>query len=435
MCIPTARPLDAGQLQSCLIPVLLLLLGTLSPQPALSQDAPVAELSEDFQDSQRVTWPDLLRRIDAHPRAQAVRAATQAAAGASREAGAWPNPRWEFGSWRVDARNGLDPTREEDLSVGLPLDWIWTRPAQLRSARSQETQVGAEQMQLGRDLILEAGDAFWTLVRDQALAQATDELSRQLQTLQDAVATRIKVGEARPVEAARMDVEALQAELEASAARRSLDLDRQQLARWLSGAKPQLLIADADLARLPEAPDPGTFQRTRQSAPRLLAARARIDAERGRLSLERLGRMPRVELQGRLERAEDRLAKGAGLALELPLFNWNQGRIDQARASLQEAEAGLAVETRRLDSEAAAATSAYAISRDAARTYQERILPRAEAAVQALEAMWQAGEASLFELIDARRTGWATRREAIEAQYRAQLDGLRLQTLSRDVVE
>ena len=402
-----------------MLPLLLVSSGPLFAEPVPAGDG----------DTLRITWSDLRPAIEAHPRLEAARAATRLAAGARREAGALPNPGLEAHSLSVDPRNGADPTREEDFAVGIPLDWLWTRPGRLKAARAGEQMARAESGLMGRELLLEAGEAFWSLVREQALVESMDELDRQMQTLQQAVATRVRVGEARPVEAARVEVEVLQTGLEAAAARRSLALDRDLLAQWLLPDKGRLLVAEADLLRLPALPDAADRDGALRGHVRLDAARSRIEAERGALNVERMGVLPRLELQGSLERAEDRLARGAGLALELPLFNWKQGRIEQARARLQAAEAGLAAESRRLESDLSSAVAAFETSREQARVYQEQVLPRAEEAARVLESTWRAGEASLFELIDARRTLAAIRRQSILVFCQAQLDGLRLQTL------
>jgi outer membrane protein TolC len=224
------------------------------------------------------------------------------------------------------------------------------------------------------------------------------------------------------VEAARIEVEALRQQAEADAARRALELSRRRLAQWLPAAAGVPLVVETDIFQLPAPPDEG--------APgehaRLRAAQASIRAERGALAAERAGLLPRLELHGSLERADDRLARGVGLTLDLPLFNWNRGRIGQARARLREAQAGLDEERRRLAMDLAEAESACGTSMATARSYRDEILPRAEEAALALEKGWRLGEANLFELIDARRLLGSIRREAIEACVQAQVDRLRL---------
>ncbi|MDP2359564.1 MAG: TolC family protein [bacterium] len=406
------RPPRGGFGRSALLlPLVLLVNGSI---PA----APVA----DAGDTLRVTWNDCQPLVEAHPRLAAARASVQAAAGAVREAAALPNPEGDLRLLSVDPRHGGEAAREEEFALGLPLDWIWTRPGRLSSARAGEALAAVEAELVTRELTLELAEAFWVLAGDQARAATLDDLDRHMQDLRRAIAIRVQLGESRPVEAARIDVEALRQQAEADAARRALELSRRRLAQWLPAAAGVPLVVETDIFQLPAPPDEG--------APgehaRLRAAQASIRAERGALAAERAGLLPRLELHGSLERADDRLARGVGLTLDLPLFNWNRGRIGQARARLREAQAGLDEERRRLAMDLAEAESACGTSLATARSYRDEILPRAEEAALALEKGWRLGEANLFELIDARRLLGSIRREAIEACVQAQVDRLRL---------
>lgn len=407
----------------------LLLCGLLGASGRAAEAEAPADAAGLASDTLRVDWAEFQQGIARHPRQAEALAATRQAEGLAREAQALPNPGWELRSLRVEPRTGGDPSREDELGLSLPLDWLWTRPGTLRAARAGGVQANAEAHLTELALRLAAGEAFWNLVRDQTLAHSLDEQRRQLQDLRLAVETRVRVGEARPVEATRAEVEALRAELEATSALRSLALSRELFARWLAPGNHSLPWAEAELEALPAPLEPDRHSTTPADHPRLLSARARLEAERGSLSLERMRRLPRLELLASLERAEDRRATGAGLALELPLFNWNRGRVLQAQARLAAAEAGLAAEQRRLLEERAEAQAAWESARAEAHSYRERILPLAEEAARVLDTSWRVGESNLFELIDARRTLAATRRQAIQAYCQAQLDGLRLEIL------
>jgi cobalt-zinc-cadmium efflux system outer membrane protein len=380
-------------------------------------------------DTLRLSWQEFRQSVDRHPRLVAAQAAGRGAAGATREARSLPNPGWEARSLTVEQPQGSDPTREDELTLSFPVDWIWTRHSTVQAARATESVAQAEVERVNRDLRLEAGEAFWALVRDQALAQSMEELNLQLQDVLQAVEARVRVGEARPVEATRARVEALQAELDAAVAQRALVRSRELLSLWLPATEQRLPLAVAELDALPLLPGFGDKSDLLREQPRTRAARSRLAAERSLLALEHLQLLPSVEVQASLERAEDRRARGVGVALEVPLFNWNRGRIAQARARVVAAEAQWQDEQRNVAAEWASATAAYESSREAARRYQESILPQAEEAARVLANTWRVGEANLFEWIDARRILTATRRQAILVLCQAQLDGLRLVVL------
>lgn len=380
------------------------------------------------QDTLRLSWEQFRRTVDSHPRMEGARASIRLAAGKLRESGALPNPEWELSSRDVEDQASAGSILERELTVSLPLDWIWTRPALRRAAKSDQALAAAHRDVVDREVLVEAGEAFWTLVRDQSLADDLAELDRQMQSLQLAVDTRVRVGEARPLEAVRIQVETLQVRLEAAAAQRSLDLAQDIVGRWLPPGH-GVPVADGDLLQLPEQDSIDCDAGLPDEYPRLVAAEARVDMGRSELGVERLGVLPRIGLLGSLEETDDQRSRGVGLALEIPLFNWNRGPVEQARASLQMAQSDLAAERREMMNEFAAAVSAYRTSRNEAVVYKEQILPKAEEAAAILEQAWQLGEADLFELIDARRTLGDTRRTGIEVFHQAQLSWLRLQAM------
>ena len=63
--------------------------------------------------------------------------------------------------------------------------------------------------------------------------------------------------------------------------------------------------------------------------------------------------------------------------------------------------------------------------------YKDRILPRSVSAAQIIEKTYDLGEATLLEVIDARRTLLETKRQFLGALVQAQTDCSRLNALTR----
>jgi len=380
------------------------------------------------RDTVRITWDLLQERVATHPGFESARADSAWAAGNVRTAAAIPNPTVEAHRLTVDNRTNSVTRREREFALAFPLDWLWTRSGALRSARAGRDVARADLELRQRELLLEAGENFWSLVQGQALLATEEELDRAMQELLQAISARVQVGQARPVEASRVEVEALQERLGLEAARRALALSQTRLAQWLAPDS-GIPITAADLFELHPLDNSPSLETAAEQHPRLVSARARIEQERGNLAVEQLRIAPEVTLLGGLEFAEDRHARAVGVGLTLPLFNHNRGRTRQAAAMLRAATAELEVERRALRSELAEALAAYDLSREQARSYREQILPLVEETAKALQQAWELGESDLFPLIDARRTLGNTRKQALLACGQAQLDRLRLQLL------
>ena len=142
-----------------------------------------------------------------------------------------------------------------------------------------------------------------------------------------------------------------------------------------------------------------------------------------------MARVPSFFVTGFTNYELDRRAYGVGLAVDVPLWNWNSGRIVQAEAKQaagrkQGQATGLEVEASVLEAQSACQASVTTATR-----FKNNVVPRSESAAATMEKTYQLGEASLLEVIDARRTLLDSRRLYLSALAEAQIDCSRLEVL------
>ena len=401
-----------------------------------AQDAPPAETDATFADPVltseiRITWSQIVKVVDAHPQITAGQHEIAAARAAVDAAGVVPNPSLELSGAYGQANDNSISRMEWGLGLSIPLGWIAMRGAQIDAAGAEAKVADARARGLRRDILLQLRLQFWNLVYAQARVEALEELHEQTRALVTTVKRRVDQGEVRPVEATRVEVEAEKMTGELETARSTLTARRAQLAMWLRDRAPGRLVAVGDLTALPVAM---TAQRARARAraehPVVLAAVARVEASAAKVSVEQRARMPAVEVGAFTDHELDRRAYGLGVSVELPVWNWNQAHIQQAEATLAADRQRL--EAKRIELEAAAieAQSACQAGVTRATRYQDRALPKAVSATRTIERTYQLGEATLLEVIDARRTLLETRRQSLEAWVRAQVDCSRLSALT-----
>jgi cobalt-zinc-cadmium efflux system outer membrane protein len=116
--------------------------------------------------------------------------------------------------------------------------------------------------------------------------------------------------------------------------------------------------------------------------------------------------------------------------MDVPLWNWNSGRIAQARAQLAAGRQRLEWETRQTESAVIEAHGAGQSATQTAIRYRDRIIPRSESAAAIMEKAYRLGEASLLEVIDARRVLIETRLQYLAALVQAQIDSSHLDALT-----
>lgn len=377
-----------------------------------------------------LTWPDVVAIVDRHPRIAAAKFEVDAARGGVSAAGAVPNPLLE-GSVGQGFPRGDGASRVEwGVSLTMPLGWIAQRGSRVDAAEAGVDLAIAEARALRRDVLLQLRTMFWNLAYEQARVASLEALEAQTSALVDTVRRRVEKGEVRPVEATRVEIELEKVRSEMDIARTALKSRRAELGVWLGVPSNRTLVAVVDLESLPVAMErEAALSGARATHPTLAVSRARTRSLEAEVGVERMARVPSFSITGFTAYELDRRAYGAGIAVDIPIWNWNSGRIAQAEAHLaagrKQAEAAwLEVEVSVLDAQAACEASVATATR-----FKNNVVPRSEAAASTMEKTYQLGEASLLEVIDARRTLLDARRLYLSALSQAQIDCSRLGAL------
>ncbi|OGQ81023.1 MAG: hypothetical protein A2289_14370 [Deltaproteobacteria bacterium RIFOXYA12_FULL_58_15] len=408
----------------------------LSASPALAGPSrPELVLSAEIADVSsatviNLTWPDLIRLVDQHPRLSAGKFQVDAARGGVDAAGAVPNPMLEGNVGQGFAWTGGASSIEWGLAVTMPLGWIAERGSRINAAEAEVDVAMAETKALRRDILLKLRTLFWNLAYEQARVASLASLEAQTSSLVETVKRRAEKGEVRPVEATRVEIELEKVTSDLESARIALGARRAELTLWLGVPAGMRLVLVADLDTLPVAVDQdAALTGARKSHPALAVAKARTRFFAAELDTEELAQVPSFGLTGFANYELDRRAYGVGLTADLPLWNWSTGRIAQAQARLaasrKQAEAAdLELATEVIDAQAACQSSVATAAR-----FRNNVVPRSETVASTVERTYQLGEASLLEVIDARRTLLDSRRLYLSALAEAQIDCSRLEVL------
>jgi cobalt-zinc-cadmium efflux system outer membrane protein len=375
----------------------------------------------------QVTWPDIVAMVDQHPVFLAGKFHIQAAHANVSAAGAVPNPTLEGTLGQGRAKTGGASRVEWGLSLTLPLGWIAERGPRIDEAEAEVAVAVAESKALRTEVMLRLRMLFWTLASEQAKVSSLEALEAQTAALIHSIRRRVETGEARPVEAIRVEIELEKIRAELTATRTTLSVRQAELGLWLSVPSGKTLVVAADFETLPVAMDRQTAQeKARASYPSLTVALARARFLETELKSERRVRVPQFGLTGFATNELDRRAYGVGLAIDLPIWNWNGGQIAKATAKLaagrKQADATrLDVEAMVLDLQGACQASVLTATR-----FKNHVLPLSRTATAMVEKTYQQGEISLLEVLDAQRTLLDAHRNYLNALTHAQIDCNRL---------
>lgn len=377
-----------------------------------------------------LAWEEILPALDRHPAVQAALSEAEAARAAARAAGAYPNPEVELSAGRSEPADGGDRESIRGIDVSLPLLWPW----KLRSAASAASADRDAALAAARGTRLEAWrelrGLYWRVAYHQRRLGALERSGEQVARLVDLTGLRVAAGDARPVDLARLEIEGARAALALEASRGEARLDREALALWIGVEQEGGWTVEADLDALPDVPElREVLARASERSPDLHAARLRAEAADARWRAERQARFPELTLGAFYEEELDATSAGGTLALSLPLWDWNGAAAAQARAEASAARHAHDAYDRKLALEVAAAHAASLQARREALAFRDEILPRARLATEAMERLYELGEAGLIDLLDARRTMIETEMEMLAACLASHLAALDLEAL------
>ncbi len=373
---------------------------------------------------------DLARRTT--PTRELFAANRAAAAAAVSQAGAWANPEVEVGIGRARAREADETgTRPATGIGGIRISQRFELPGK-RSSRIMAAEAGRTSTERSAavdalELELEVrGAAVAVALADLQAAQAAqaETLASQVHA---AVESRHRAGESDQGDLARATAELATARLAREASSRDGEAARAALRTWCGDGLPaRFTVADA-LPEIPaELPLAKAQMQARATHPRLALLAARSGAAAAAVAREERAWYPDLTLGVSGSRETDTNDLGVSLGMEIPLWNRNGGGIAQAEAELAHVAAERRQEAALLERQVLAAWNTYDRERHQVAGLAGDLLPAFREALRVKLAAFTAGDAVLFDLIDAKRSLMEAEQALLDARARAALARIEL---------
>lgn len=355
------------------------------------------------------------------------------------QAGLRPNPELqveveEFGG--RGERSSFDAA-ETTVQVGQPVEL-----GDKRERRTHLAAVGRELVQWDYesarlDLMREVSQAFTAVLAAQerlALAEKVLDLSQQAHS---AVAQRVQAGRDSPVDALRAGVLLSESRIGRQKAEKMLAAARRSLAATWGSSTPAFAAVTADWYAISPLPPVDLSLEAIAANPDVARWEAEQRSRRAALDLEKAKALPDVTAAGGLRRFEqtDDSAFIVGLAVPLPLFDRNQGGIEEAIANLGAAHRQYeAVRVKTLAALSQAAET-LAAAREEVTALKSEVVPAAQQAFDAVQLGYLQGKFDYLYVLDTQRTLFETQARyinSVEAYHTARADVERLTGRSLD---
>lgn len=396
---------------------MLLLVGTSLPAaeaPASSQAA--VQLSPSGEEK-LFDLPALLELGLRHrPLLNARRQEAEARREAYRAAGKLANPELEIHLGRGESYNGDVERRTHGLTLRQPLENPFRRH-HLMEARKQEWRAAElRTATVEIDARSEIKRLFFLVLHQQEVEKLARLNRDSIAQTHRLIRKRAELGEARELEALRLEVEALKARNEWNRARAGLRLARNELNAFLGDVLPSgFEVAGRLEFRSVRLDESALIEHALSSHPRILARRAVLQASESRLRSERWRRFPDFNLSGFLNNELDGKIRGVGLSLKIPLWNQWQSEINRAAHLYEKDAAELSSLRIGLRRDVLSGISRLQLSRESMEIFRERLLKQAEEGRRIAEFSYQEGEISLIDYLDSQRSAFAIRMDYLDA--------------------
>lgn len=170
-------------------------------------------------------------------------------------------------------------------------------------------------------------------------------------------------------------------------------------------------------AGLPTLNEQESLQQLLAASPQLRAAEALLERAKWRYKRERVEPIPDVSLQEvvQYDRISRTTTASTLVAIQLPLFNRNQGNISAAFSEIQQADAEIERVRLTLQDQLTGAFRRYRTAANQVERYDSQILPDAKESLELAQLGFKAGEMTLLNVLIARQTYFQTSIAYIDA--------------------
>lgn len=336
-----------------------------------------------------------------NPDLAASAAEARAHDGAVRQAGILPNP--EIAALVEDRDKA---TRTTTVQLNQLLELGGKRAGRTLAAGRNRDAALADLAIRRAEIRAAAVVAFYELLAAQErhrLALASLELAR---STSNATARRVVAGKVSPVEETRSQVAESGARIESMQAVAELATARRRLASLWGAPDAQLDGAAGRIDVLPALPAMSALEKDLPHSPGLLRAQIEVERRNALTQLEHARRSPDLTLSVGAKRDEQLGRNQAvfGLSVPIPLFDRNQGNLQQAVERAGQSRNELAATRARLAGELAQAHAQLDAARQQAEMVRQDILPGAQSAYDAAAKGFEFGKFSFLDVLDAQRT-------------------------------
>jgi cobalt-zinc-cadmium efflux system outer membrane protein len=254
------------------------------------------------------------------------------------------------------------------------------------------------------------------------IAQRRFQIARDLEGISrqsiDAVDNLVRAGQASGADLLQAEIESETADVLSQTSEHVVEGAWRRLAASLGTPDRPFARVEGSLEdRAPLAEYETIVARTVAASPQLAAAVTEVDRARWAVERARVEAVPNVTAQAQLQYdyGSENAVAGVQIGLPLPIYNQNQGGVQEAMGELREAEYAAQRMELSIERELAQAYQDYVTARIRAERYAVDILPRAADTLELTRNGYRNGQFTFVQFLTAQRTYFQTNLTYLDA--------------------
>lgn len=336
------------------------------------------------------------------------------------QTGRFPNPvltadLQDLGSSNATTDSVVQP--QANLTVSQVVELGGKRGRRVEAASRARDLAGWEYERKRIEVITQVERAYAELLGAQEQLGLVDEMLRLAESVVETVSARVRAGKTAPIEEVKAQVASSASRIERDRAASDLEAARGRLAALWGSTTPRFDTAEGRLGLVAPIPPLADLSERLGQSPALARWPAELGQRQATLDLERARAIPDLTLLGGYRRYDTTgdSTFTAAVAIPLPIFNRNGAGIEAARHRLARSQAEQQADQSKVSLALAEAYRALSAAQRDAAAIEERILPGAQSAFDAVSEGYRIGKFGLLDVFDAQRTLFQARSQRLRA--------------------
>ncbi len=341
------------------------------------------------------------------------------AAGRVIQAGLYPNPAFAFEAEAIGAEAGSNG----DTTYLLEQEIVLGGKVGKAKGVAEADRLAAQAEFVAEEFAVAArvSRAYFAAVTARERLESRRQLIELADRLLNAATAQVDAGAATEPDQLRAEVVREQAQIEFESAQLQFEAAKRSLGSAMGIEESVDLALSSSAQQLPTLPDEkAILEAALEANGRVKLAELAIERARRAHSLAQAQAIPNVvaSIGPRYSDLDNEWTIDAGLGIEIPLFDRNQGDILATRAGRLSSAAALHEVQLDLIAEISDAWAAYQAARVAVSRYDERVLPKAERTLDLTRQAYERGKADYLRLLDAQQVVIESRIAFVDALQR-----------------